>query len=473
MRLLVVVGKSSPALSRRGTAVLIAAAFCVFVLPTLRPAPIVAQGPTAAAGDSQSKPTDDRDAAEQLWTARAQAEKKKRNAPPELDIFFPPFHVGSQMLPLDEFRFSDEQTQKLRQICADYNQQLNESRKAQRIDWEKLTPPQREAKARELQANSAKLNAALGKRIDEVLTAEQQAAVKRAILQLDALIELRDAVEDHQPSDSLQLQLSDGQKKQLAKLYSDSEKQQENAARQFPNKLLAVLTREQRAKLSEGVNDLAPQVDVPDAGDVSRVWSYRSDGPPNPYLFWFSSHGGSSVTVYAESDLSDARARKELRLSDAQEAKLRAVHASAQSAADTIFNTYDVEPAALAKLSLPARKEKEAEFEEKRDEFRRKLTELGNDTRRQIDAVLDKEQLAAVRNKIRMQRALPGLMSANRKTRDAIGATQQQREKLLELVFNKRAPFDPDRETGEKALAILSPEQRQKLVKDIESKGSL
>ena len=71
------------------------------------------------------------------------------------------------------------------------------------------------------------------------------------------------------------------------------------------------------------------------------------------------------------------------------------------------------------------------------------------------------------------RRAVQALMSPERKTRDSIEATQQQREKLLDLLVEMYDPYHFERETGEEALKILTLEQRQKLADDVDRQGSL
>jgi Spy/CpxP family protein refolding chaperone len=260
----------------------------------------------------------------------------------------------------------------------------------------------------------------------------------------------------------------------LTKLFSDREKQQAKHFRDFPDRLLEVLTPQQREKLLEGIDVEAPRVYVPPLRDASsQQFNYTLSGPnaAPSFIFLFNSPSDACVDVYAESSLSDAATRKQLRLSDAQEAKLRAIHAAAQTAADGLFKTYDLDYEALKKLPPEAQQKKRGEYEARRDEYRRKLTDFAVDNRRQIEAVLDGEQLAAIRKTIRTTRAVMALMSRDRKTRDSISATGRQRAKMLELEDEQRDPSRFQRQTGEDALKVLTPEQRQKLVEDVERGG--
>jgi Spy/CpxP family protein refolding chaperone len=491
LRMLVPVSQTSSKLSRRNVIALIIAAISLFLLPTFRAAPIVAQQrpaasdgapltgdassrPAATVKESQSRPADDREAAERLWSARyTLVDGTPCYIPPDMAIFFMPFNLG-QLGSLAEFHLSDAQKENLRQICGEYMKQKHEAHVRAEKDGEKVSPREREARSKQMRDDYLALDRTFGKRIDQVLTRDQQAAVKHAMLENEALVVLMGIVQDPRGDERLQLHLSDPQRRQLAKLFTKRAEQRAQDQLEYPDKLLEVLSPQQRAKLLEGIDDKAPQVHVAPFRDASSQVTYTAAtlaAAPDPFYFCFNSPADAWVDVYCNSRLDDAATRKQLRLSDAQEAKLRAIHVAAEASADRLFKTYELDYDALKRLPLKAQQEKRAAYEAKLSEFRQKLTDFGNDTRRQIEAVFDAQQLAAMRRRIRISRALSALMSRERKTRDALDATGLQREKLLDLAEKQRDHNSFQRQTGAETLKILTPQQRQKLVDDIVQQG--
>ena len=82
----------------------------------------------------------------------------------------------------------------------------------------------------------------------------------------------------------------------------------------------------------------------------------------------------------------------------------------------------------------------------------------------QIEAVLQPRQVAALKAIARKDKAIETLMRQDRQALDDLHATTEQRAKLrriYEEYFSASTWLHS--ETGEKALGILTPEQRKKL----------
>ena len=183
--------------------------------------------------------------------------------PPDMDIFFLPFHLGNQLGGLAELKLSDPQKEKLRQIGREYMKQKREAHERAEKDWQKLSPAEREARSKEMRATYLAVERVFGKRLDEVLTPEQLAKVKNAMLQNEAYGDLMEILRNPRMDERLQLRLSDGQKQQLTKLFSDREKKQAQATRDYPDRLMEVLSPRQREKLLEGIDESAAGLCAP------------------------------------------------------------------------------------------------------------------------------------------------------------------------------------------------------------------
>ena len=161
-----------------------------------------------------------------------------------------------------------------------------------------------------------------------------------------------------------------------------------------------------------------------------------------------------------------------MKLSPEQEANLRAISVKFQSAAQELFQLYEPNDVALKNLFPEERKAKLAELQAKRGEFQRKLEELGKDIVRQVDAVLTPAQLAVLKKTALQRKAYAALMEPDTEILKFIGATPEQVAKLRRLGEEQLTPnLEFYRETGEKALSVITPEQQKKLEEELDRRG--
>ncbi len=154
-------------------------------------------------------------------------------------------------------------------------------------------------------------------------------------------------------------------------------------------------------------------------------------------------------------------------MSPEQTWKLEGLEAKSAVAAQQIFNAYEPKESPR-KLSAEEQKARDAEY-------RQKLETLGSDIHRQINETLNTVQRDSLTRMLKEARAAGTLIRALRNSNDAIfdelRTTAEQRARI-HVIYSEDAVRQaiPDRATGEKALAILTPEQRKKLDEVIEQR---
>lgn len=405
-----------------------------------------------------------------------------------------------------DYHLSVDQEEKLQSISRDHRARMQEQRKS--IDKELATlPPQqrseqeaklpiwlveelrRKAKENELWEKWWRKEHAAGrKKIEEVLTAEQVAAYKHDMMGDEAC-----RLWGLQQHDVVQAGLSLRQAEQLKRLGNDAEhaaiQDLEESSRQF----LAVLSAEQRRTLVASFPSMdlaAPFVFVP-ARNMGPV-TYGVDSGQSALLLAMDSRG---ARLGVAKNLTENTVRKELGLTAQQQETVLAIAKKFQADAQHAFTIYPVANKALDKLSAEERKAKRAECE-------RKLKEIGSDAIRQIEAALGPQQWAALKRKAEEERELEAAErltlpdeGKDEKTPAALGPgndgaragarqltshqilrqlnlTPQQRAKLRESAEAIQAIRETaSREAGEKALAVLTAQQRKKLEEYLDQQG--
>ena len=263
------------------------------------------------------------------------------------------------------------------------------------------------------------------------------------------------------------IELSEHQQQQGKRLVEETRESQGKNRKSVEERALAVLAPQQRQRLLARFTDaevVAPFVFAP---QVAQQVSAREE--KSSLNFRFMSGSNAMVSVYPE--LTDPA----VALTAEQEAKLLAVQAKSQAAARKLFERY--ERKAAANESPEAQKSAQAEYRQKLDDYRRALEQFGRDVIGQIDAVLQPRQVAALRTIARNEKASWTLLNRNRAALDDIHATAEQREKLRQILEDYQSHEMPmpnmpvPAAAGEKALAILTPEQLKKLDEAIERYG--
>ncbi len=163
---------------------------------------------------------------------------------------------------------------------------------------------------------------------------------------------------------------------------------------------------------------------------------------------------GASVNVYPQ--LMFPAVRKELALTAEQEEKLQAVLVKSRGGAQRIFDQFQPK-AGAAKPSPEAQTSRRAEFQRALDQF-------GKDVLAQIETALQPQQVATLKSIARKDKVFDLLARQDRAVLDDLHATAEQQGKLRRITEEFAVPDSTSfRAIGEKALGILTPEQRKKL----------
>ena len=455
MKMLATVSRTSSMLSRRNVALLTAAAFFVFLLPTFRAAPVAAQDEKSSKAKSQDQKSDERvtehsPAPSSHARGDDSAAKQPATTPATFErvLILPGYAFLQSSSDRKEIGIGGEQERKLREISAGF--EAAQRKLVFTKEMAQLPPKEQTAKQEELQRTSKEITKRFRGQIAEVLTTQQRADYQRFVrgrLGLGLLSTPK------QTSELWGFSLSQQQKEQLHRLEEKWAREGEQHFRQFKDGLLGVLTPEQRQRLAAkfaDANVAGPFVNVPGPSDL-HFTAVKSE---KPFVYVFFSPDGASVWVYRE--LADSEVRKQLGLSARQETKLRAVLSDSQAAAEKIFAVY--ESKRPAKLSP-------GEQESRRAEYRRKLEELGKDIIRQIDATLTPQQVAALNKAGRQEKEIEALVRPDQEFPSYLGATSEQKAKLQRAFqeFTGPSSLEKSREVGDQAWLILTPDQVKKI----------
>jgi Spy/CpxP family protein refolding chaperone len=250
------------------------------------------------------------------------------------------------------------------------------------------------------------------------------------------------------------IELTPQQRAQFDRLAVESREKYKGNSQRTNERLMAVLTPQQRERLLARFadTDLALSIDL--RGYTSGFHGLVTKLAPPPLSFSFLSDRMSGISVYGQ--LHDPAVRKQLDITADQEAKLQAVLVKSETAAQKIFDRYEPKTAA----PKPSHEEQESQ----KAEYRQALEQFGKQVAAEIEATLQPRQVAALKAIARNTRAAGTLWQHDRVTLDDLHATAEQRAKLWEIY---RENAEPDvasfRARGEKALGILTPQQRKKL----------
>ncbi|MGD0516837.1 MAG: hypothetical protein ABSA26_04815, partial [Thermoguttaceae bacterium] len=470
LTMLVPASRTSPVLSRCNLLWLCAGAMLMCLLPTLFFTPAAAQ---------EKKPADDNTTMRgntyfgttTLVIGKVKPDEKSlqengatasdQQPPTEPDFKLPwetnPYHwlpVYTQLEGEDvrkELKLSGEQEQKLRDIAANFQMQYEKLRKVVEKGYIK-SPPGKEM-TKEIEAAKAEFmqnTKGVNKQIEGVLTTEQIAALRKIVVQDQAAGLVRFPTADEK------IGLSDQQKKDLAKLTEEMNKKKRQLQRDNFEKMLAVLSPQQREKLHQVAGfDLGPMIISDSAG-----------------------HFGFMVYI----ELIKEDVRQELGLSAEQFAKLQKIDGKYDQMAAKEFS--EIKERMQKENEEMQNKTEEQQKKgnmtlsagsvgrgENKPDEERKINKLGEQMRGEIDSLLTPEQLATLK-KISLDENLSMSLTAPRILKQ-IEATQDQRKELSRLEGERHDITSPIgfppyiREIGEKALQVLTPQQREKFMNGI------
>jgi len=339
-----------------------------------------------------------------------------------------------------QLKFSSDQEQKLREISRHCLEQLRKAGEEERKEAEKPAPPEGAAQQREIQTRLAQETRSLRQQVEELLAAEQLAGLHSTVVGFQAVGRLL-----YDPQFGQQIGVTEEQKKELTRrLEEDKQRQKvEQALQQNEQKMLTLITPQQWDAIERivGKSDLQ-QTLVP-----GMIVSF-----PPPELM----------------ALSSPEVRKKLELSAGQETKLQTIFAKSPAASSEFSK-------APEQGLLPAQQQRT-----KQTQFQRKLEEMARQVREQTAGLLTAQQLAALR-KISLRNAvlhslsfgpLAGADQGQPGILQRIHATEEQKQQLRRLrEEGDRMTWQMDRETGEKALKVLSPQQQEKLFEELDRQG--
>ncbi len=367
------------------------------------------------------------------------------------------------------FRITAAQERKLWEIAAEYHA-VTKKLSAAHDDWLRLPPPQRKTTKEEGYARLDQAHHAFDKPVADVLTAEQRAAYQHDIRGDEAFNVI--IPDDRQYTQRIfGFELSDEQRQQLTRLREEVEENRKRTRTNMEEQALAVLTTQQREKLLARFSDAKP---FRPSALVPGSTQQRPSLATKPSLdFQFVSGSNALVRVYPE--LTDPNVRKALALTAEQEAKLLAIQTISQAKAIKLFERY--ESKAPADESPEARNARHAEYRRKKDEYQRTLKQFAQEVIGQIMAVLQPRQVAALKAMAQKDKAIGALEGLDRAALDDIHATVEQRAKLRQITEEYEAHEYPvpnmplPSAAGEKAWAILTPQQKKKVDETIERWG--
>ena len=342
------------------------------------PAPAAPKANDPAAETSAASPAKSSTAVEKTGAKPAdKASTDKEGLRGELPLTTTKYHRLRWLDVRRHYGIDGDQEKKLREYSAAFEPVLANLDKAAK-EAEKLPPQTRKAKLEELSRQFQQVAETTRKRIEEVLTAKQRAEYHLDDLCEAAIVLCRDPDKE---GNLLGLDLSQQQKQQLKQLEHDLFLATRRREAQENERLLAVLTPEQRERLSAKYAD--PKIATPFVNFLQpNVYSHLRKVDPSPLDFNFRSRGGAIVGVSGALWSEDVR--KQMGLSAEQTTKLKEIWAESKAAAQQIFDSHEPKDAPR-KLSADEEQVRQAEY-------RQKLEALGKDIMRQIDGTLSPAQ---------------------------------------------------------------------------------
>jgi beta-lactamase regulating signal transducer with metallopeptidase domain len=399
--------------------------------------------------------------------------EKRRKELAELGIVMPPDHIpvpAYQKLGMSDVRrhfgITAAQEKKLREISATF--QAEESKLTDAYEeWRELPPQERKTAPEEWHTKYENLRHPYRKPIEEVLTAEQRTAYKHNIRGETAWFICIGSSLDKLAG----IELSEQQQQQAKRLVEEVAEIDRRKTKSILEQALTVLSPQQRQQLLARFTDaevVAPFVYLPPTvGRGAQKTSARTGKSPLDFSFY----SGNYATVSVYSQLTDLAVLKELALTAEQEAKLQVVRGKSLTAAQEIFARYESKAAAAE--SPAAQKSAQTEYHRALGDYGGAVEQFGRDVIGQIEAVLQPQQVATLKAIARTEKASWTLLQQNRAALDDLHATGEQRAKWRQMS-NEHSPVPNmplPAAAVEKAVAILTPEQLEKLDKAIEQYG--
>ncbi|MGA2797849.1 MAG: hypothetical protein ABSE63_09740 [Thermoguttaceae bacterium] len=320
-----------------------------------------------------------------------------------------------------ELKLTSEQEKKLREIADDF--QKYSKRYNQEIEDEAKTLQPQQPMPKKIQMAAAELQQKMKdvrKQIEELLTREQMALLKGFVLQNDVFsLQLN-------PQWYQTLGISEDQKKELERLFEELTIKTWQLGRNKTEKILGALSPQQRDKLNEITGS-----------EIGTEIFYRPGGD-------------DSFNVYDA--LAMGNIHQELNLSPQTSRKIKAICAKYSQ---------------MASKELPEQKQGMSKLtivDDQRMKPERELQEIEKQMREEIDPLLTPQQWATLK-KISLDERAYRLLVNSRILKKIDVSEEQQKEFLRIRVEIFETIFKSTYETGEKALAVLTPQQREKFEK--------
>jgi hypothetical protein len=433
LTMLVPVSQTSPVLSRWNWMCLIVIGILMFGLPTFRVATAVADQPESAPKTSPTKEikskTDKQPPANtnaRLWRPASVQWIKD-------DPYLILRPLADEAI-RRELKLSDEQEQKLREIAINYSTQLENLSGQMTVSYSQPAPQGLEAKklGEEFKRQAKKL----AEQIEKVLTSAQLEALKTFVVQ-EMAVQLV-----YSPASDEKLGLSEEQKMEFARLAKEMNDKRWQAEQKIQEKMLAVLNPQQREKLMTEVAGISM----------------------GPVIFPYPD---GQIQFTTDPELIGGDIRQQLGLSDGQKNKLQAITKKYSEMASKELPGYkqQVLAANAGNQKTPPTHDQQVN----RDEQQR-IQEMAKQMHKENAAVLSPEQLSKYKE-VCLNNLLVTWLDVDR-TLDKIDASQKQKEEIGRLSAERfnATRMEPSRsicEFGERAMNILTPQQRQQFTNDV------
>jgi hypothetical protein len=445
LTMLVPASRTPQSLSSRNVLWLTAAAVLMILLPTVRFAAAADEGRSVETGNDAAVS----ETGEKPSSAKVPAGAKPRSSMYVGSVtmtgkaevsnwaaFIPVIVYGdlSSEGARKELKLTSDQEKQLRDICGRYSKWVTGEGKVMNKAMEKRSADERVAALRDYQMKVAQEQKAVRKQIDEVLTAEQLKALRTLVIGSRGVGRLL-----FEPRFCEKVGLSEEQKKELSSrlLEDDAAKAKQQrlneALKENQEKSLALITPKQWDEIEKIVGEDSPDYPGPELRELDN---------PNikEKLALSPEQKRKAIAIFLDSD---AQIRKLSKLVDEVNGPNPAKDRAAKSA-----------------------------------EVERHLMEMRKHDRDQIEAMLTKQQLAVFRrlfiryeflNSLRVSRLLQGEGNEKAGILDRIHATAEQKKELRRLEDEAdRLVRQFNRESGETAMRILSPQQQSRLFDELD-----
>ena len=369
---------------------------------------------------------------------------------------------GRDIIPLPVYKWlSDPENRRRIQISPEQEKKLGEIRsqyQEEDAQWQngfvrelaKLPPDQQQTEMRKAQSQHEEQKKVLRKRVEEVLTPRQLSACKKYTLCSSAAIVMA------YTAAFKSVGFTPEQREKLRQIDKESIRQRERQQKQKGEQLLALLTVQQRERLRAEVQrrEFEPPREIAEnkvtSGSIFNGEVIRS----------------GTLTVSGYAYLPVANSGKTAEPAEACIAFFPIYHALRRVSARKELSLTVTQQKQLAEIATKFRADQETLQQNATDqpsEYRKSKVALEADLGHQIEALLTPRQLTELKE-ITFRDVAPFFIQYEPLVQDKIGLSELQKAALQKISRDeKERAFNRDCETYEKLLALLTPQQQEKL----------